>query len=204
MNADPYRSSPAGREESVEVRGPERAALISRLFQEHNEALIGFLLPRVKSQQEAWDVAQEAYVRILELDKPGAVSFLRAYLFKTAANLATDRARQRAVRTQLQQRWLQPLADLNLTPSPENAASARQELALLRRFMQELPPRTRQAFYLYRFRDLSAEEIAGRLGVTRRMVWKHIFRAFQYCKQRMQAAQALTADNGADDVERRR
>src|SRR5690606_36129501 len=105
-------------------------------------------MPRVKSEQEARDVAQEAYVRILELDQPDAVGFLRAYLFRTAANLAIDRARQRATRDGLHQRWVQPFGDPQAAPSPEGAASACQELELLRRFMQELPPRPRAAFYL--------------------------------------------------------
>ncbi len=192
IDADLHTSAPplANEKAPDALTGHERAALVSRLFREHNDALIGFLLPRVNSEQEARDVAQEAYVRILELDQPGAVSFLRAYLFRTAANLATDRARQRATRSDLRQRWIEPFEGLTPSPSPESATNACQELALLRRFMQELPPRAQQAFYLYRFRDLTAEEIAGRLGVTKRMVWKYIFRAFEYCKERMQASQA--------------
>src|SRR5579864_9358241 len=71
-----------------------RAVLIERLFREHNEALIRFLRGRVGSQNEAREVAQEAYVRLLSLDQPGAVSYLRAFLFKTAANIAIDRRRR--------------------------------------------------------------------------------------------------------------
>src|SRR5687767_9404878 len=72
---------------------PAPSALVERLFREHNEALIRFLRPRVRSRQEAREVAQEAYVRLLSLDRAGAVSYLRAFLFKTAANLAVDRLR---------------------------------------------------------------------------------------------------------------
>jgi RNA polymerase sigma factor (sigma-70 family) len=173
---------------SAEPDAAQRAAVVSRLFQEHNDALIGFLLARVGSEQEARDVAQEAYVKMLELDKPGAVSFLRAYLFKTAANLATDRARQRAAHSRIQQQWIMPFESRAQPISPEHVAGAREELDLLRNFMQELPPRCREAFYLHRFRDLTAEEIAQRLGVTKRMVRKYLFRAFQHCRTRLDAA----------------
>src|ERR1700722_14351166 len=71
-----------------------RVAVIERLFREHNEALIRFLCGRVSSRNEALEVAQEAYVRLLSLDQPGAVSYLRAFLFKTAANIAIDRRRR--------------------------------------------------------------------------------------------------------------
>src|ERR1700744_1585620 len=71
-----------------------RASVVERLFREHNEALIRFLRGRVGSHHEALEVAQEAYVRLLSLDQPGAVSYLRAFLFKTAANIAIDRRRR--------------------------------------------------------------------------------------------------------------
>ena len=178
-----------------------RAALVSRLFRQHNEALIGFLLARVNSEQEARDVAQEAYVRMLELDTPGAVNFLRAYLFKIAANLATDRARQRASQSRIHERWIDPLESFSHAPSPEGAAGARQELELLRGFMQELPPRCREAFYLHRFRDRSVVDIAEHLGVSDRMVRKYLVQAFVYCRERLneargQAAPAVENSNG--------
>jgi DNA-directed RNA polymerase specialized sigma24 family protein len=65
-----------------------RAAEISQLFRDRNRALVLFLASRLKDMQAAREVAQEAYVRVLQLEAPGAVSFLRSYLFKVAANLA--------------------------------------------------------------------------------------------------------------------
>src|SRR4029077_8378618 len=76
------------------VDGESRAAVVERLFREHNEALLRFLRTRVGSHNEALEIAQEAYVRLLSLDQPGAISYLRAFLFKTAANIAIDRHRR--------------------------------------------------------------------------------------------------------------
>src|SRR5579863_2812073 len=80
--------------EAVPEREESQAAVIERLFREHNEALVRFLRTRVGSLSEALEIAQEAYVRLLSLDEPGAVSYLRAFLFKTAANIAIDRRRR--------------------------------------------------------------------------------------------------------------
>jgi RNA polymerase sigma-70 factor (ECF subfamily) len=44
-----------------------RSVLIERLFREHNEALLRFLTVRLHSYQDAREVAQEAYVRLLSL-----------------------------------------------------------------------------------------------------------------------------------------
>ena len=168
--------------------GEDRAALVLRLFREHNQALIGFLLGRVNSQQEAQEIAQEAYVRMLELHTAGAVGFLRAYLFKLAANLAVDRARQRATHARLQETWVDPFEYLSQEPSAERGAAARQELQLVRRFMSELPPRCRVAFYLHRFRDRSVPDIAQVIGVTERMVRIYIQQALVHCRMRLDAA----------------
>ena len=55
----------------------EYRATVKQLFHEHNRALVNFLLTRVRSKAEAMDLAQDAYVRLLQLDHPGAIGFLR-------------------------------------------------------------------------------------------------------------------------------
>src|SRR3546814_9782476 len=44
-------------------------AELARLFREHNASLVQLLRARLRLAQEAWDVAQEAYVRMLQLDR---------------------------------------------------------------------------------------------------------------------------------------
>jgi DNA-directed RNA polymerase specialized sigma24 family protein len=65
---------------------------VERLFREHNSALLRFVVAKVGSEEEAREIAQQAYVQLLQLDRPEAISYLRAFLFKTAANLAVGRA----------------------------------------------------------------------------------------------------------------
>ena len=77
------------------TRVDSAAAAVSKLFRDHNRMLVGYLTSRLRSEQEAKEVAQEAYVRLLQLQDPGTPSLLRAYLFKTATNLAIDRLRHR-------------------------------------------------------------------------------------------------------------
>jgi RNA polymerase sigma-70 factor (ECF subfamily) len=79
---------------------PSAGSALGRLFQEHNASLVQLLRTRLRSDQEARDVAQEAYVRLLQLDRLGTISYLRTYLFRTALNIATDRMRSAAVHAQ--------------------------------------------------------------------------------------------------------
>ena len=64
-----------GPDQTAASPGARRAA-VARLFADHNASLIRFLRLRLNSDQEARDVAQEAYVRLPQLDEPGAVGFL--------------------------------------------------------------------------------------------------------------------------------
>lgn len=168
-----------------------RADLIERLFREHNQALIRFVALRVRSQQEAREIAQEAYVRLLQLDQTGAVSFLRALLFKIAANLTVDHIRhEQTVRRYAQGGGF--FDELPVPPTPEHAAYNKQELELLGRLVDELPPKCRQAFLWHRVHGLEFSEIARRMGLGERMVRTYVVRAVLYCRAGLDAARSVT------------
>lgn len=163
-----------------------RVALVAQLFREHNESLIRFLAARMRSRQEAKEVAQEAYVRVLNLDRPGAVSFMRAFLFRTAANLAIDRMRSRERRQHLLGAVL--FDEFRETPSPEREAVSAQEIEIVQRLIAQLPPKCRRAFLLNRVNGLEPVEIARQMGVAERTVRHYILQAFVHCRAGLDAA----------------
>jgi RNA polymerase sigma factor (sigma-70 family) len=173
-------------------RPPEeaaRAAEVQRLFQEHNRQLVRFLLTRLHDQQDAVEVAQEAYVQLLQLDKAYTGSLLRALLFKIARNLAVDRLRRRRVRQ------TDPDADpeqLLFGAGMEETYLAGESLQLFWQAVRELPEKPRHALLLNRFHDRTPEEIAEQMGVTARMVRKYVVQALVYCRLRLDGA---TPDN---------
>jgi RNA polymerase sigma-70 factor (ECF subfamily) len=165
---------------------------VARLFREHNRMLVGFLVGRLKNEQEAKEVAQEAYVRVLQLEpRQGTVSYLRSYLFKVAENLAVDRMRQRRTRSRLD--GLDSIDDFYEEARGERTAIAEQELALIRQAVTELPDRCRQAFCLHKLEDRSFEEVAACMGVTERMVRKFVSRALVYIRLRREGHSAEQA-----------
>ncbi|AXQ30514.1 sigma-70 family RNA polymerase sigma factor [Solimonas sp. K1W22B-7] len=159
---------------------------VGALVREHERMLHAFLLSRCQDEQEAREVAQEAYVRMLNLAEPGAVSFMRAYLFKTASNIAADRARHRKVRERHAGAVEEPVDEL----SPERHVLGQEEIDMLRRALMELPPKSRRAFLLYRLEGWTAEEIGHHLGLQARMVWRHLSRAGVYCGLRVRGYSA--------------
>jgi RNA polymerase sigma-70 factor (ECF subfamily) len=168
-----------------------RAAEVARLFQEHNRTLVLYLAARFKDVQSAREVAQEAYVRLLQLENTATVSFLRAYLFKIAGNIAIDRLRQQQTRA----RFAQPkeLDDIFIEPSAERTLMAREELVHLGRMVAELPEKYQQAFRLHRLEDHSFSDIAQRMGIKERMVRRYVTNALVYLRLRREGVSRADA-----------
>lgn len=155
---------------------------VTELFRTHNAALVGFLSKRLGSSAEAQEVAQEAYVRLLGLEHPEQVSYLRAYLFHIASLLAIDRQRQQRRNTaaavpvqDLFEKWLD-------VPMPYQHALAADQLQAVRQALRQLPAKTSQAFVLYALEDRSFGEVASIMHLTERMVRYHVTRAMAHCR----------------------
>src|SRR5688572_11080961 len=129
MTHAPWKASPAQGDPPDD--GAAHRLALRELFREHNQALHFFLLSKLGGNvHEAQEVAQEAYARLLQLHEPQVISLLRAYLFKTAANIAVDRARQRATRGRLDQ--AASADELVDTVTPDRRALAAEELDILK------------------------------------------------------------------------
>jgi RNA polymerase sigma factor (sigma-70 family) len=170
-----------------------RSRDVASLFQQHNQLLLRFLRARLGSEHEAKEVAQEAYVRLLQLDRTGAVSFLRSYLFKVALNLAIDRLRERTKRP-VHADPIELFEELEGTAEPERAAIADEELHLLDIALNELPPKCRHALVLHRYHDKTQREIAAELGMSERTIRSYLVQAMLYCKLRLNGLSAVQAD----------
>jgi RNA polymerase sigma factor (sigma-70 family) len=188
MNPGEPTSAAGESASTAEMRGTGTPAAYARqiehLFRQHNDALLRFLTARTGSSQEAKDVAQEAYVKLLALDKPGTVGYLRAYLYQTAANLVKDRMKQRVRRDRIDTLMFFDRAEA--APSPEPLWDARQRLDLISRAIDELPALCRAAFILRKFDELSVEEVAERLSVNVRSVKRYLARALAHCERALE------------------
>jgi RNA polymerase sigma factor (sigma-70 family) len=167
------------------------ASVLANLFIENNRSLCAYLRLRVASQHEAEDIAQEAYARLLQHDQPRAISFLRAYLFKIAANIASDRARQRRLHLRID---LAHSSEEQIeSASPDQQVHAAEQLSLLARALSELPEKYRRAFLLCRIQEWDTNQIAADLRVGERMARNYVSRSARYCRLRLDGVTARDA-----------
>jgi len=163
---------------SEPARDDERHKTLEKLLSQHNEELVNYIYSWVRSRADARDIVQEAYCRIFRLDEPHVISHLRAYLYKTAKNIATDWIRQRIVREAYVEE--EPLRAPQETPSPEHIWLAREELEALQRGIEALPPKTKMALLMVRQEGLSYEEVAAKLGIKTHSARRLVERAMEY------------------------
>ena len=134
---------------------------------------------------DAEDAVQEVFAKLAQRAGVAEIEKLDAYLFETAANVATDHFR-RAVTRRAQ---AHDLYDDGLHAphdfSPERVLEGREALSLLLKSLNELPERTRDIFVLARLEHLKHAEIAKRIGISVSAVEKHVLKAALHLTDRM-------------------
>lgn len=155
---------------------------IERLFHEHRFELTRRLCRMVRCEQTAADLAQETYLRLVNLGQTTSVTYPRALLFRTATNLAIDYLRKGKSERQHGE-TLDHAADVpSSAPSAERAMYDKQRLRVFSRAIDSLPHRSREAFLLHRVHERPYRDIASHLGVSESAVEKLIMRALLHCR----------------------
>ncbi len=159
---------------------------LAEVSRNHQAALVRFLTVRTGSVEDAKEIVQEAFAKILALDRPGTISLLAGYVWRTAVNLAVDRKRQRALDERYRLAALPPVDTREV--SAESMAEARERLAIVERAIGNLPARCLDAFVLHVLQGLKFDEVGREMGISGRMAKKYLARALEYLQSCLDAA----------------
>lgn len=173
-------------EEGTKIEGsaaPNTAEVVRELFLESRPELMRYLAFRVRNAAESEELAQEVYVRMMRLDQVHLIRNPRAYLFRVAASVLTDRGRlqSRRITTEEMADAADQLADGGAGPYEQ--LLWRQRLDRVNQAINDLPERCRRALVLHRRDGWTYDEIAADLGVSRSMVKKYLRKALVLCRR---------------------
>lgn len=167
-----------GQAEAQRAAGSEASA--DARFDAYRAALRSFVARRVDDPAEVDDLVQEACTRLIASAREQALDVPQAYLFRIAANLIADRHRRAApVHTLLDGQ------EVAVPAAQEDARRLADLRAALTAALDELSPRTREVFVLRRFDERGTGEIARALGISPRMVQKHLTSAMAHLYARL-------------------
>lgn len=151
---------------------------VGGLYADHGRWLRAWLHGRTRCDHRAWDLAQDTFCRLLEMEPASAPRDPRSYLATIARRLLIDDIRRREV----ERAYLDALAheDLVDTLTPERIAEAAALLSGVLKLLSGLSETTRRAFLMRRLDGLSHAQIARELRVSDRTVKRHIAQAFAH------------------------
>jgi RNA polymerase sigma factor (sigma-70 family) len=161
----------------------ERESFLRRLSERYRQPLTAYFQRRVRSRNEAEDLTQEVFLRLVRRLEVESIDNPEAFVFRTAVNLLRDRSR----RSKTQQSHLVELTHQQAAVeelSPERVFDSHQSLAVVISVLEELDERSRDAFILHRLEGVKHAEIAELFGVSVSSVEKYIMKALSLLAKR--------------------
>lgn len=154
------------------------------IFLAQRPMLLRLLLARLGNREDAEDVLQDMWLRIDRLaDQP--IAQPAAFLYRVAANLATDRriaANRRGVRDAA---WVRGQPNAEELPDSERALIARDQWQAVEGAIADMPERMATALRMFRLEEQSQRAIADHLGISVSGVEKLLQRAYRRIHERI-------------------
>lgn len=146
------------------------------------------LVGRIVNRHDVDDILQEAFTRSYEAAGRTTIRNPRAFLLRTATNLALNHISRAGHRLNSPMEELSASEVYELTTdSPETHFDANQRFLVFCRAVGGLPEQCRRAFILKKVYGLSQQEIADRLSITQSTVEKHIAKGLMMCRDYMES-----------------
>ena len=150
------------------------ASVLTRVFMECSPVLHHFLRRFLHRPQDIEDVVQETYLKAYAAEKVTEIGHPRAYLFSIAKNIALGELLKKSSQiTGYIEECKSELA-IPSTATIDSELEAQQSVGVYCEAIAQLPEKCRRVFLLRKVHGLRQREIAETLGISVRMVEKHL------------------------------
>ena len=159
--------------------------MVEGLANDYGVDLIRFISKRVRTLADARDLAQEAYVRLLRMERKELIRHPRAYLYRIAANILYEYELKRKADVAGLARWTE---EQLLDRSSSCVEGEGEEGALCSRVdhvLEELSPKCRAVLILHRRDGMTYEEVGEKIGISPSMVKKYLSQGLRHCRERL-------------------
>ncbi len=176
------------------MKGKKQGSL-DKLYRDHSKRLVGYVYNFLRSENEAEEVVQEAFLKLHSAKKSEEIVSHKAFIYRIAHNLAMNTLRRRKIvrfdtgvdMEEIEVESNVPLADQQL--------NSKQEFRIFCDAVRSLPPKCRQAFVLRVIHKKSFKEVSQELGIAISTVEKHVLRGMRECQQYMEKAKKQHRNN---------
>ncbi len=145
--------------------------------------LLRFLRSRLRHDDQAQDLAQEVYLRILRMEDVSLIRNPRSFVIHLAAHAAYEWRMLARNRLQHSDELLQELVARDADPA--EALERDERIARLSRVLETLSPKCSAVILMHRRDGMTHEEIAARMNLSVAMVKKYLARGLAACHHQM-------------------
>ena len=149
------------------------------LYNDHHHWLTGWLRRKLGCPENAADLAQDTFIRVLSAREAPTLIEPRAFLTTVAKRVLFNFYS----RQDLERAYLEALAQMpeHVAPSEEDRAIILQTLLELDQLLDGLPKQVKCAFLLAQLDGLTYAQIGAQLGISIATVKRHLTKAAMRC-----------------------
>lgn len=167
---------------------PAKTQTLLEAVLEHRTSLFQYLRRRLANEEDARELAQEAFLRVLRVTRADLVLDPQAYLYRIARNLVYEQAcRAMPAGRRADEGELATVVDQQQSPEDEAERAMLAERVAVA--LAALSPRNQAILLLFCQRGLSQREIAARVGLSKAMVQKCLAQALAHCRKQLGASE---------------
>ena len=164
----------------------EEELSFEQIFESYQERIYNCIYRLVGNPEEAHDLTQETFLRAYAgLSKIDGELKVGPWLYRIATNLSMDQLRRRKlIRWEPWDNFVSIFHPKQIArDNPERDAISHESRDVVRRVLDEMPPKYRLCLVLREYQGLSCEEIGEVIGSSRSAVKSLLFRAREEFRQ---------------------
>ncbi len=163
----------------MDTRSTEFDNQFAHIYRSHHGWLRTWIRRRLECTDQACDLAQDVFTRVLLQRHAEELREPKAYLSSIARNLMVDMFRRHSI----EQAYAEALAVRAeaMAPSPEERQQIIQTLLRIDRLLDDLGERARDIFLRVQLEGLSLAEVGRQMKLSTNTVRKHFIRAMAQC-----------------------
>ena len=156
------------------LKSAERKLFIEGLFRQHYSEMFYLARTLLAADEEAEDIVQDVFARLMETDIIPEAEGIRAYLMTAVYNGCKNIIRRMTMRQRVEN-----LYPVNEATDLQPADQITERLDAIQAYVNEFQEPHRSIFRLRFDEDLTLKEIAQRLGMNQNTVYKYLRQSIQ-------------------------
>lgn len=152
---------------------------IETLFRQHYAAMYRLARTILYDADESKDVVSDVFVRLLHNNPSVQVEKMEGYLMMAVRNRCLDVLSHKSVREQVEKLFSEELKQRHIIARNED-----ERLDQLMQYIErELPPLSQQILRLRFLQEMTYEEVAQEVGVSKVTVYNHLWQSMHRIKE---------------------